>query len=186
MAPVNKPPFDPPIHPSCFGVVAPILTKSSATALKSSKDFHLFSFLAQSLHSGPNSPPPRMHANAKFMPWFRNALPVLPEYDGKLLILNPPYPFKTVGFGPLFSSLPFARTKKYGTFVPSLDVASFKITDMPSESNHELLDFNDCAFFMPFNPPTSLYKYVDGFKNPLEDANKALVEFGSAPPTENV
>ncbi|MNS97825.1 hypothetical protein D3C72_1918530 [compost metagenome] len=62
MAPMNRPPCEPPMIPRCGWLVMPRVIRSWATAWKSSWARWRFSCWAAWCHLGPNSPPPRVLA----------------------------------------------------------------------------------------------------------------------------
>ncbi len=62
MLPVSSPPLEPPWTPRCSGEVMPCVTRSRATAARSSYARGRFSLSAAWCQVGPYSPPPRMFA----------------------------------------------------------------------------------------------------------------------------
>ena len=90
----------------------------SAAAMKSSKQFCLVSFMPPWCQSLPYSPPPRMLATAYTPPISIHTSRVT-RNDGVIGMLNPPYPYSSVGFLP-FSERPFLCVMNMGTRVPSL------------------------------------------------------------------
>ncbi len=81
------PPFDPPVTPSCAGVVTPRAIRSSAVANMSLNVFCLCRRRPCSHQDEPNSPPPRKWLRTKMPPASIHAAQRLPNQPGSTATL---------------------------------------------------------------------------------------------------
>ena len=85
-----------------------------------------------------------MFATTYTPPCSTHSLPAFASYCGVDEISNPPYAVRIVGFDPS-SFIPFGWTMKYGTLVPSFDVASYCSTMLRDASKRGASDFTCTA-----------------------------------------